>query len=117
MGVLVGLNKHAAEAGKDIEMQIAAMNPVAVDPAALPADVVSREKAIVTEQIKSYPKMAGKPEEMINKIAEGKLNAYFKESTLLAQAYVKDNGVTVGDYLKSVDKDLKVISFKRIALG
>ncbi len=117
MGVLVGLNRPAAEAGKDIAMQIAAMNPVAVDPAAVPADVVSREKAIVTEQIKADPKMAGKPEEMINKIAEGKLNAYFKESTLLAQAYVKDNGVTVGDYIKSVDKDLKVIGFKRIALG
>lgn len=117
MGVLVGLNKPAAEAGKDIAMQIAAMNPVAVDPAAVPADVVAREKAIVTEQIKADPKMAGKPEEMINKIAEGKLNAYFKESTLLAQAYVKDNGVSVGDYIKSVDKDLKVTGFKRVALG
>ncbi len=117
MGVLVGLSKAAPEAGKDIAMQIAAMNPLAVDPAAIPADVVQREKAIVTEQIKTDPKMAGKPEEMINKIADGKLNAYFKESTLLAQAYVKDNGISVADYIKSVDKDLKVIGFKRIALG
>jgi len=117
MGVLVGLNKAQAEAGKDIAMQIAAMNPVAVDPASVPAETVEREKAIVTDLIKNDPKMAGKPEEMINKIAEGKLNSFFKESTLLAQAFVKDGGTTVGDYLKSVDPDLKVIRFKRIALG
>ena len=117
MGVLVGLNKAQAEAGKDIAMQIAAMNPVAVDPASVPAETVEREKAIVTDLIKNDPKMAGKPEEMINKIAEGKLNSFFKESTLLAQAFVKDGGTTVGDYLKSVDPALKVISFKRIALG
>ena len=98
-------------------MQIAAMNPVAVDASSVPSEVTEREKAIVLEQIKNDPKMAGKPEEMINKIADGKLNAFFKESTLLAQAFVKDGGQSVGDYLKSVDKDLKVISFKRIALG
>ncbi len=117
MGVLVGLNKALPEAGKDIAMQIAAMNPMAVDPASIPPEVVQREKAIVTEQIKTDPKMAGKPEEMINKIADGKLNAYFKESTLLAQAFVKDNGISVADYIRSVDKDLKVTGFKRIALG
>ena len=117
MGVLVGLSKTEPEVGKDLAMQIAAMNPVAVDPASVPAEVVQREKAIVTEQIKADPKMAGKPEEMINKIADGKLNAFFKESTLLAQAYVKDNGVTVGDFIKSTDKDLKVTAFKRVALG
>ncbi len=117
MGVLVGLNKALPDAGKDIAMQIAAMNPVAVDPSSVPADVVEREKAIVTDLIKNDPKMAGKPEEMISKIADGKLNSFFKESTLIAQAFVKDNGITVGDYIKSVDKDLKVSSFKRIALG
>jgi elongation factor Ts len=117
MGVLVGLNKEAAEAGKNVAMQIAAMNPVAVDAASVPAEVVEREKSIVLDQIKNDPKMAGKPEEMINKIAEGKLNAFFKESTLLAQAFVKDGGMTVADYLKSVDGGLKVNAFKRIALG
>lgn len=117
MGVLVGLNQPRADAGKDVAMQIAAMNPVAVDASSVPAEVTEREKAIVLEQIKNDPKVAGKPEEMINKIAEGKLNAFFKESTLLAQAFVKDGGLSVGDYLKSVEKDLKVISFKRIALG
>ena len=117
MGVLVGLNKEQADAGKDIAMQIAAMNPVAVDASSVPAEVVEREKAIVLDQIKNDPKMAGKPEQMIEKIAEGKLNAFFKESTLLAQAFVKDGGTSVGDYLKSVNPDLKVLSFKRIALG
>src|SRR5687767_13885006 len=103
IGVLVGLNKAAAEAGRDIAMQIAAMNPVAVDANSVPASTVERERAIVTEQIKTDPKMAGKPDEMIAKIAEGKLNAFFKESTLVNQAFVKDNAKTVGDYLKSVD--------------
>jgi elongation factor Ts len=120
MGVLVGLSKNTAallEAGKDIAMQIAAMNPVAVDPDSVPADVVSREKAIVTEQIKSDPKMAGKSDEMIDKIAVGKLNAFFKENTLTAQAFVKDAAKTVGDYLKSVDPNAKVTQFKRVQLG
>jgi elongation factor Ts len=117
MGVLVGMNLAQPEAGKDVAMQIAAMNPVAVDASSVPSEVVERERAIVIEQIQNDPKMAGKPQEMINKIAEGKLNAFFKESTLLAQAFVKDGGQSVGDYLKSVDKDLKVLTFKRIALG
>jgi len=120
MGVLVGLNKNtpqALDAGRDVAMQIAAMNPVAVDPASVPAETVERERAIVTEQISADPKMAGKPAEMIAKIADGKLNAFFKEQTLIAQAYVKDSGKSVGDYLKGVDGSLKVISFKRVALG
>ena len=117
MGVLVGLNQHALDAGKDIAMQIAAMNPVAVDASSVAAEVVEREKAIVTDQIKADPKMAGKPAEMIAKIAEGKLNAFFKENTLLAQAFVKDGSKSVGEYLKSVNADLKVLSFKRVALG
>ncbi|MBN9383066.1 MAG: elongation factor Ts [Chitinophagaceae bacterium] len=120
MGVLVGLTKNTPavlEAGKDLAMQIAAMNPVAVDPDSVPADVVAREKAIVTEQIKNDPKMAGKPDEMIDKIAVGKLNAFFKENTLTAQAFVKDASKTVGDYLKSVDASVKVTQFKRVQLG
>ena len=98
-------------------MQIAAMNPVAVDSDSVPAETVERERAIVTEQISADPKMAGKPADMIAKIAEGKLNAFFKESTLLNQAFVKDNSKSVGDYLKSAGGDLKVTEFKRIALG
>jgi len=117
MGVLVGMNKAESEAGKDVAMQIAAMNPVAIDAASIPADVVAREKAIVVDQIRNDTKMAGKPDEMIAKIADGKLNSFFKENTLLAQAFVKDAGKSVGDYLKEVNKDLKVVSFKRVALG
>lgn len=116
MGVLVGLNKEAAEAGKDVAMQIAAMNPVAVDAASVPADVVAREKDIILELMKQDPKMVGKPEEMVSKIAEGKLNAFFKEQTLLAQAFVKDGGKSVGDYLKSAG-DVQVTGFRRVALG
>jgi len=117
MGVLVGLSSEAPEAGKDVAMQIAAMNPVAVDPESVPAATIERERAIVTEQIKADPKMEGKPAEMISKIADGKLNAFFKESTLLAQAFVKDGGKTVAEYLKSVNAGLKVTEFKRVALG
>ncbi|HYM95512.1 MAG TPA: translation elongation factor Ts [Chitinophagaceae bacterium] len=117
IGVLVGLNKNVAEAGKDVAMQIAALNPVAVDAASVPVDVITREKDIALEQLKNDPKMAGKPAEMLSKIAEGKLNAFFKEQTLLAQAFVKDGSKTVADYLKSIDADLKVTAFKRVALG
>lgn len=116
MGVLVGMNKEAEEAGKDVAMQIAAMNPVAVDAASVPADVVAREKDIIMELMKQDPKMAGKPEEMMAKIAEGKMNAFFKEQTLTAQAFVKDASKSVGDYLKSAG-DVTVIEFKRVALG
>lgn len=117
MGVLVAFNKEAGETGKDIAMQIAAMNPVAVDEASVPADVVTREKDIILDVIKQDPKMAGKPAEMLEKITQGKLNSFFKESTLTAQAFVKDSSKSVGDHLKSIDSDLKVIQFKRVALG
>ena len=117
MGVLVGLNASNPEVGKDIAMQIAAMNPVAVDSSSVSADVIEREKGIIMDLIKNDPKMAGKPEEMLSKIADGKLNAFFKESTLLAQAFVKDGGMSVGDYIKSKDSSLTVVGFKRINLG
>ena len=117
MGVLVGLTSGAAEVGKDLAMQIAAMNPVAVDPESVPAETVVRERAIIIDTMKEDPKMAGKPDEMIAKIAEGKINAFFKEQTLLAQAFVKDGSKTVGDHIKSVDSNLKVTEFKRVALG
>ena len=117
MGVLVGMNKTAEEAGKDVAMQIAAMNPLAVDADSVPAETVERERVIVTETIAADPKMAGKPAEMIAKIADGKLNAFFKENTLSAQLFVKDNTKTIAEYLKSVDSELKVLDFKRVALG
>jgi elongation factor Ts len=113
MGVLVGMNKAAAEQGKDVAMQIAAMNPIAIDESAVPAETVAREKEIAIEQIKAE----GKPAEMAEKIAIGKVNKFFKENTLLAQPFVKDNSKSVSDYLKSIDADLKVTEFKRVALG
>jgi elongation factor Ts len=116
MGVLVGLNKEAAEVGKDVAMQIAAMNPLAVDANSIPADTIERERAIIIDTMKEDPKMAGKPDEMVAKIAEGKINAFFKENTLLAQAFVKDGGISVEAYLKSAG-DVVVTEFKRVALG
>ncbi|MCH5715263.1 translation elongation factor Ts [Niabella hibiscisoli] len=115
IGVLVALDKEAAEAGKDVAMQVAALSPVAVDADSVPADVVAREKAVIMDIMKEDPKMAGKPEEMISKIAEGKLGAFFKEQTLTAQAFVKDGSKSVGDYLK--ENGVKVLEFKRVALG
>ncbi|MDZ4071602.1 MAG: translation elongation factor Ts [Sediminibacterium sp.] len=116
MGVLVGLSSEAAEAGKDVAMQIAAMNPLAVDANSIPAETIERERAIVVDTMKADPKMAGKPDDMIAKIAEGKLNAFFKENTLLAQAFVKDGSITVEAYLKNAG-NITVTGFKRVALG
>ena len=116
IGVLVGMDKEAADAGKDVAMQIAALNPVAVDAASVPAEVIARERDIIMELMRQDPKMAGKPDEMITKIAEGKMGAFFKEQTLTAQAFVKDGSKTVEQYLKE-SGDVKVLSFKRVALG
>jgi elongation factor Ts len=113
MGVLVGLNKVNEEAGKDVAMQIAAMNPIAIDQSSVPAETIAREREIAIEQVKAE----GKPAEMAEKIAAGKINKFFKESTLLAQAFVIDGNKSLDDYLKSLDADLKVVEFKRVALG
>jgi elongation factor Ts len=116
IGVLVGLSKDAPDAGRDVAMQIAAMNPVAVDANSVNPEVVAREKAIVMDTMKNDPKMAGKTDEMLSKIAEGKLNTFFKEQTLVAQPFVKDGSKTVAEYLKS-EGDITVTEFKRVALG
>ncbi len=116
MGVLVGFDKSAVDAGKDIAMQIAAMNPIAVDEKSVSTETIEREKAIIIDQMKQDPKMAGKPDEMLNKIADGKMNAFFKEQTLTAQAFVKDGSKSVADYLKE-SGNLTVQSFKRVAIG
>jgi elongation factor Ts len=89
------------------------MNPIAIDAALVPQETIERERNIAIEQIKAE----GKPAEMAEKIAQGKINKFFKESTLLAQAFVKDGNKSVGEFLKSLDPDLKVLSFKRVALG
>jgi len=89
------------------------MNPIAIDAALVPQETIERERNIAIEQIKAE----GKPADMAEKIAAGKVNKFFKESTLMAQAFVKDGNKSVADFLKTLDPDLKVISFKRVALG
>ncbi|MDQ6761608.1 MAG: translation elongation factor Ts [Bacteroidota bacterium] len=113
MGVLVGLNKKSEDTGKDVAMQIAAMSPIAIDQDSVSAQTIAREKDIAIEQVKAE----GKPAEMAEKIAVGKINKFFKDNTLLAQPFVKDNNKSVSDYLKSVDPELKIVEFKRVALG
>ena len=117
IGVLVGMNKanNAAisEAGRDVAMQIAAMNPLAINEEGIPAETVEREKALAIEQIVAE----GKPADMAEKIAAGKLNKFFKENTLINQAFVKDNSKTIAQYLNEVENGLTVTSMFRLALG
>jgi len=116
-GVIVGLNKAsdaAAAAGKDVAMQVAAMKPVAVDKDGVNADIIAKEIEIGKEVARAE----GKPEEMLEKIALGKLNKFYQENTLLNQSFVKGDGKqSVRDYLASIDKDLTVTGFKHVALG
>lgn len=116
LGVLVGLNQsgeNVDEAGKDVAMQIAAMNPIALDKDGVSADVIQRELDIAKEQIRAE----GKPEEMVEKIAQGKLNRFYKDNTLLNQEFVKDSSKNIAQFLSSVSKDLTVTEFKRVQLG
>ncbi len=119
ISVLVGLDTPYSDnveaIGRDVAMQIAAMNPIALNAEAVEPETVERERAIIMDTMKEDPKMEGKPEEMLTKIAEGKLNAYFKENTLTAQAFVKDGSKTVAQLLS--DNGLSVNSFIRIAIG
>lgn len=98
---------------KDVAMQVAAMSPVAVDKNDVPESVIAQEIEIGKEQARRD----GKPEEMLEKIAQGKLAKFYKESTLLNQEYIKDNKLTIRQYLQSVDKSLTVSSFKRFNLN
>ena len=116
LGVLVGLSANVAgadDAGKDVAMQIAAMNPVAIDKDGVDATTIQRELEIAKEQIRAE----GKPEDMVEKIAAGKLNKFYKDSTLLNQEFVKDSSKSVAQFLSTVDKGLTVTAFKRVALG
>src|ERR1700749_2381833 len=116
LGVLVALSANVAgveEAGKDVAMQIAAMNPIAVDKDGVDSTTIERELEIAKEQIRAE----GKPEEMVEKIAAGKLNKFYKDSTLLNQEFVKDPSKNVAQFLSTVEKGLTVTAFKRLALG
>ncbi len=117
LGVLVSLKgvngKDVTDAGKDVGMQIAAMNPVAVDEKSVDKTVIEKELEIAKAQILAE----GKPENMVEKIAQGKLNKFFKEATLVHQIFVKDNSKTVAQYLDSISKGLTVAEFKRVAIA
>ena len=117
LGVLVSLKgvngKDVTDAGKDVGMQIAAMNPLGIDDKSVDKSVIEKELEIAKAQILAE----GKPENMVEKIAQGKLQRFFKDNTLLAQPFVKDNSKTVAQYLDSVTKGLTVAEFKRISIG
>lgn len=115
LATLVGFTKAGAGINvyKDVAMQIAAMSPVAVDKDDVPEHVIAQEIEIGKEQARRE----GKPEDMLEKIAQGKLGKFFKESTLLNQEFVKDNKMTIRQYLQSVDKELTVTAFKRFTLN
>ncbi|MDA3905915.1 MAG: translation elongation factor Ts [Bacteroidales bacterium] len=116
IATVVALNKVVdgiAEIGKDMAMQVAAMNPIALDQSFVDQATIDRELEVFRDIIRQE----GKPEEMVDKIATGKLNKFFKESTLLNQAFIKDSKQSVSVHLKSFDKELTVSNFKRFALA
>ncbi len=114
--VLVGLNKKDegfVEVGRNVAMQTAAMKPIALDKDDVDASIIDKEIEIGKEQARNE----GKPEQLLERIAMGKLNKFYKENTLLNQAYVKDNKMDIRTYVKSADKDLEVIAFRHVKLG
>ena len=115
LATMVGFNKAGIDLQvyKDVAMQIAAMNPVSIDKDDVSEKVLAQEMDIAREQARRE----GKPEAMLDKIAEGKLNKFFKESTLLNQEFIKDNKMTVKQYLQSIEKDLTVTAFIRYTLN
>ncbi|TFG43206.1 MAG: elongation factor Ts, partial [Bacteroidia bacterium] len=115
LATLVGFSKAGLDVQvyKDVAMQIAAMNPVAIDKDDVPPTVIAQEIEIGKEQAKRE----GKSEEMLEKIAQGKLGKFYKESTLLNQEFIKDNKMSIRQYLQSVDKQLTVTAFKRYTLN
>lgn len=113
LATLVGLNAVTdVQVGKDVAMQVAAMNPVAVNRDSVPQATIEKELEIAKEKFR----LEGKPEAMLDKIAQGALQKWFKESTLLEQDFIKDSKVTVNQYLTSIDKSLTVTAFERYAI-
>ena len=113
---LVGFSDKADNievAGKDIAMQIAAMNPIALDENSVDAMVIEKEIEIAKDQLRAE----GKPEEMLDKITQGKLKRFFKDNTLVHQAFIKDSKVSVSQYLSSYNNDLTITSFNRVSIG
>lgn len=114
LAALIGFSKPVEDqVGKEVVMQVAAMNPIAVDRDDVDPKVVERELEIGREQARQE----GKPEEMLDKIAQGKLNKFYKESTLLNQEFVRDAKKTIRQYLEETDKELKVAGFRRVTFS
>ena len=116
LATLVGLNSgsdSAEDAGKQVAMQVAAMNPLALNKEGIDADTIARE----LEVGKDLAIQEGKPADMAEKIAEGRLGKFFKDNTLLSQPFVRDNKLSVEDFLKSTEAGLTIVDFKRLALG
>ncbi|MEN9987740.1 MAG: hypothetical protein RLZZ585_779 [Bacteroidota bacterium] len=113
VGLSAGTAADIAEAGRQVAMQVAAMNPIAIDKDGVDARTIERE----IEVGKDLAIQEGKPAEMAEKIALGRLNKFFQENTLLSQAFVRDNKMTVEQFLNSTEKDLTVTDFKRFSLS
>ena len=114
MASVVGLSKAGYdEEGKEMSMQVIAGRPVALNKESVPAEIIEREMEVYRGQVREE----GKPEDMVEKIAQGKLNKFFKESTLLSQEYTREAKVSVEEHLKKIDKDLTVTAFQRAELG
>lgn len=114
MASVVGLSKAGYdEEGKEMSMQVIAGRPVALNKESVPAEIIEREMEVYRGQVREE----GKPEDMVEKIAQGKLNKFFKESTLLSQEYTREAKVSVEEHLKKIDKDLTITAFQRAELG
>jgi elongation factor Ts len=116
IATLVGLSaavEGAATAAKDVAMQAAAMNPVALNEDAVEQSIIEKEIEIAKDQLRQE----GKPEAMLEKIAQGKLKRFFKDNTLVNQDFIKDSKQSVAQYVKSVDSSLEITGFERVALG
>lgn len=116
IATLIGLSAKIDQAdvvAKDVAMQAAAMNPVALNAKEVDQSIIDKEIEIAKDQLRQE----GKPEDMLDNIAKGKLNRFFKDNTLVNQDFIKDNKLSVDQYVKSVDKNLSVTAFRRVALG
>ena len=115
IGTMVAFNKKVdgiEEVAHDVAMQVAAMSPISLDENSVPQEIIDKELEIAKEQLRNE----GKPENMLDKIAQGKLKKFFKENTLVNQAFIKDNKKTVGDYVKDFNPDVKITGFERLAI-
>jgi elongation factor Ts len=113
IATIVGFSKEASEAGRQVAMQVAAMAPISVDEASVPQEIIEKELEIGKE----LAIQEGKPADLAEKIAHGRLNKFYKESTLLNQAFVRDNKKSVKQFLQETDGDLTVTEFKRVSLS